>query len=134
MSDQLAQRSGGGGWTQAWSIVSAARDAAAQIAAVPGADDDLAYTYAALDLTFALAEIEHLDTLAMETTPNFDAATGADLEQVSPRTVNGLVVAAQLAVAELGAAAGAAPSTVLASARVRGLLGTARSRVAGGIR
>jgi hypothetical protein len=95
--------------------VSTARDAAAQIAAVPGADDDLAFTYATLDLTYALAEIEHLDTLTMGTTPILDSATGVDLGRVANRTINGLLVAAQLAVAEVGSAAGAAPSAVLPS-------------------
>jgi hypothetical protein len=67
------------GWGGVWSLVFVARGALSELAAIPGSDDDLALTYAGLDLTYALGEIEHLDPSA----PGVAASLG-------PVSANGL--------------------------------------------
>ena len=133
MARQLEPRSACG-WPAAWSLVFAARTAAAQFATVPGADDDLALTYAALDLTYALAEIEHIEALLPTPAADVGQVVGSEPEPDAPETFDDLLAAADRIVTELAAGVDATPAAVLSAVRVRGLVAVARGRVSGGER
>jgi hypothetical protein len=121
------------GWAGVWSLVFAARGALAELAAVPGYDDDLALTYTALDLGYVLDDIEHVDQSA----PGMAVSLGPvsrDGLVAAARVVDDLMMAVERQVHLLTAAEDRRPRDVLAASRVLGGLVVARARIAGGAR
>jgi hypothetical protein len=124
---------GGSGWAGVWSFVFAARGVVVELAAGPGCDDDLALTYAALDLGYVLDDIEHVDKSA----PGVAVSLGPvprDGLVAAARVVDDLLSAAVRQVHRLTAADDRRAPDVLAASRVLGGLAVARARIAGGAR
>ena len=121
------------GWAGVWSLVFAARSALAELAAVPGCDDDLALMYAALALGCVLDDIEHVDqsvpgvAVSLGPVPSGSAVAAA-------RVVDELLMAAEREVRQLTSANDRSALEVLAASRVLGGLAVARARIAGGPR
>jgi len=121
------------GWAGVWSLVFAARSALVELAAVPGCDDDLALTYAVLDLGCVLDDIERVDQSAPGVAVSLGPVTTDGLVAAA-RVVDGLLMAAERQVHDLAAADDRRARDVLATSRVLGELVVARARIAGGAR
>ena len=120
-------------WDGVWMLVYAAGTAAMNLAAVPGADDDLGLTYASLDTSYALTELEqHLVDFA-------GAGVMVDLGPVEPaaraaavRVIDDLLAAAGGLAARLSAGPGVSAAQVLCATRVAILVASARAKATGG--
>lgn len=120
-------------WTGIWSLTYAAGLAAATLAALPGADEDLRLTYAALDANQALAEIEAAHPGVPSSAAAIDLGTPAAADAAAAvEMVVELLDAAIGRVSILSATAGLPVGDLLCLARVQPLLLTARAKAAGG--
>ncbi|MGV8966665.1 MAG: hypothetical protein ACOH2F_10345 [Cellulomonas sp.] len=121
------------GWDGLWTLLYAAGQATANLAAVPGADDDLSLAYAALDISFALSELEQgLVSFA-------DAGVAVDLGPVeladraaAVGVVDDLLEAAQSLIWHLCHEPSVGGAEVLSATRVALTVGSARAKVTGG--
>ncbi|MGV8977726.1 MAG: hypothetical protein ACOH17_06760 [Cellulomonas sp.] len=121
------------GWAGAWSLVFAARGVLAELAAIPERADDLALTYAGLDLGYVLGDIEHAAKSAPGVAVNLGPVSGGD-RGAAARVLDDLLTAAERQVQHLAAADDRPVQDVLAASRVLGGLAAARARIAGGAR
>jgi len=125
---------GTAGWDGLWSLLFTARRAVLHLALLPGLDDDLVFTEAALDLREAVEELEwvHGDLPLRAAAVDLGEAP---LDQVSAcgAAVTGLLAAALDTVGRLrGTAAGDVDTPeMLALGRVSQLAASAHLRVAG---
>ena len=129
----LAERADGA-WAGIWSLGYAAGLAAANLAALPGADEDLLLTYAAFDLNQALSELEAVHPEVLSTAAAVDLGTVHDGGDTAGAVavVTALVGAAIHRVSALAATPGLPVADVLCLGRVQPLLLTAREKVTGG--
>lgn len=90
------------GWPGVWTLAHAAGQAAVNLSAAPGADDDLGLTFAALDVSYALTELESALTDAAVAVPAVDlgAATLADCD-TALAIIDDLLAAAESLAIEL---------------------------------
>jgi len=125
---------GAAGWEGLWSLLFAARRAVLHLALLPGLDDDLAFTDAALDLREAGEELEWVHAGLPLRAAAVDLGE-APLDQVSAcrAAVTGLLAAALDLVRRIqGTAAGDLDTPeLLALGRVRQLAASAHRRVTG---
>jgi len=122
---------GARGWDGVWTLVYAAGQAAMNLAAVPGADDDLALMYAALDVSYALTEIESLGRDVVTVAVNLGSVDLTDRD-AGIAVIDDLLGAAQALATELIEAPEVGASLALCGSRVTTLLGSARAKVTGG--
>ena len=120
-------------WDGVWMLVYAAGRAAYTLAAVPGADDDLGLTYAALDLSRTLTELE------LRVVDFTDTGVAVDLGPVdlagrvrAVQVIDDLLAAADALTTKLASGPGARTAVVLCAARVAVLLASARAKATGG--
>jgi len=125
---------GTAGWEGLWSLLFAARRAVLHLALLPGLDDDLGFTEAALDLREAAEELEwvHGDLPLRAAAVDLGEAP-RDQVGACRAAVTGLLVAALDTVGRLQSAGAGELDTpeVLALARVSQLAASAHLRVAG---
>lgn len=120
------------GWAGIWSLAFAAGTAAVHLATLPGADEDLAFTYAGFDLNTALGEIETVVPEVLTTAPAVDLGTVHVTDaRVGALVIAGLLDAAITRVAALTGTPGVPMAELVVLARVQPLLITAREKVAG---
>ncbi|HEY8722182.1 hypothetical protein [Pengzhenrongella sp.] len=121
------------GWEGVWTLVFAAGHAAVNLASVPGADDDLGLTYAALDTSYALTELEQrlVDFTAPGVAVDVGPVSLADRD-AAVDVIDELLAAAQALTNELAGRPGAGVLVVLCSTRVSTLLESARAKATGG--
>ena len=122
------------GWSGVWTLAYAAGQAAVNLSAVPGADDDLGLSFAALDVSYALTELESAWTDAARAVRAVDlgAATLTDRE-VAVGVIDDLLAAAESLAAELASGPHVSAPEVLRAGRVLALLTSARSKATGGV-
>jgi hypothetical protein len=121
------------GWEGLWSLLATARRAALALAVLPGLDDDLVFTEAALDLREAVEELEWLHPGLPLRAVSVDLGDAA-LDQVNAcRTaLGGLLTAALAEGRRLNGLSGELNTAeVLALARVSQLVASAHRRVMG---
>jgi hypothetical protein len=121
------------GWDGLWSLLVTARRAALALAVLPGLDDDLAFTEAALDLREAVEELEWVHSGLPLRAVSVDLGD-APLDQVNAcRTaVGGLLTAVLAEAGRLNRLPGELDTPqLLALARVSQLAASAHRRVAG---
>ena len=121
------------GWDGVWSLLYAAGQAAVNLSAVPGADQDLGLSYAALDVSYALTELELLgpDVVAIGVAVDLGSVDLAD-RAAAVVVVDDLLAAAEFLAIELVTEPDVGTSVVLCIARVMTLLSSARVKVTGG--
>lgn len=121
------------GWDGVWTLVYAAGQAAVNLSAVPGADKDLGLSYAALDVSYALTELELLgpDVVAIGVAVDLGSVALAD-RAAAVVVVDDLLAAAEFLAIKLVTQPDVAASAVLCVARVMTLLSSARAKATGG--
>lgn len=121
------------GWAGIWTLTYTAGQAAMHLASVPGADDDLALTYAALDLSRALTEIEwvHPDDAATAVAVDLGTA-GPSAPRVAAGVIAGLIARARQVALEAVDGDEVVVADILAVGRVTELLTAAHTKVTGG--
>jgi len=121
-------------WDGVWMLVYAAGHAAMNLAAVPGADDDLGLTYASLDTSYALTELEQrlVDFTNTGVTVDLGPVDLADRPS-AVQVIDDLLAAAGALTARLSAEPGVGPAEVLCATRVTILVGSARVKATGGL-
>ena len=122
---------GARGWDGVWTLVYAAGQAAMNLAAVPGADDDLALMYAALDISYALTEIESLGRDVVTVAVNLGSVDLTDRD-AAVAVIDDLLGAAQCLATELVEVPDVGASLALCGSRVTTLLASARAKATGG--
>ena len=122
------------GWDGVWSLLYAAGQAAVNLSAVPGADQDLGLSYAALDVSYALTELELLgpDVAATGVAVDLGSVDLADCA-AAVVVVDDLLAAAEFLAIELVTQPDVGTSVVLCVTRVMTLLSSARAKVTGGV-
>ena len=121
------------GWKGVWTLVFAAGQAAANLAAVKGADDDLGLTYAALDTSFALTELEQQLVAFSATGVAVDLGPVSLTDRGAAVTViDDLLAAAESLTTDLAGRPDSGVPVVLCAARVVTLLASARAKATGG--
>ena len=120
-------------WKGVWTLVFAAGNAAANLAAAQGADDDLGLTYAALDTSFALTELEQqfVGFPATGVAVDLGSVRLADRD-AAVTVIDDLLAAAESLTTELAGRPDVSTSVVLCAARVAALLASARAKATGG--
>ncbi len=121
-------------WSGVWSLVYAAGLGVARLAVVPGVGEDLALTYAGVDLVAAAAELEAAHPEVVTRAPAVDLGPAGPADPgVAVGVVVGLLDAAITRVGEMSGTPGTCSGELLALARVQALLLTAREKAAGGV-
>jgi len=121
------------GWDGLWCLLVTARREALALAVLPGLDDDLRFTEAALDLREAVEELEwlHPDLPLRAVTVEFGDAP-LDKVNACRTAVTGLLTAALATARQLNSLPGELnTAAVLALARVSQLAASAHRRVTG---
>jgi len=122
------------GWHGVWTLAYAAGQAAVNLSAAPGADDDLGLTFAALDVSYALTELESAWTDAAVAVPAVDLGPGSLADRdAAVAIIDGLLAAAELLAIELASGPDVPAPVVLRAGRVLALLGSARAKATGGV-
>jgi len=122
---------GASGWDGVWTLVYAAGQAAMNLSAVPGADDDLGLTYAALDVSYALTEIESLGRDVVVVAVNLGSVDLAD-RGAAVAVIDDLLAAAESLALELVTSPDVSAAVALCGLRVMTLLASARANATGG--
>ena len=125
---------GAKGWSGVWTLAYAAGQAAVNLSGVPGADDDLGLTFAALDLSYVLSELESAwaDAVRAVRTVDLGAVSLTDRD-VAVGVIDDLLAAAEFLAAELVSRPHVSAPEVLRAGRVLALLTSARSKATGGV-
>lgn len=130
---------GAKGWSGVWTLAYAGGQAAVNLSGVPGADDDLGLSFAALDVSYALSELESAwadgawaDAARAVRAVDLGAVTSSDRE-AAVGVIDDLLAAAESLAAELVSRAGVSAPEVLRAGRVLALLTSARSKATGGV-
>ncbi|QTE30065.1 hypothetical protein [Pengzhenrongella sicca] len=120
-------------WDGVWMLVYAAGHAAMSLAAVPGADGDLGLTYASLDTSYALTEIEQHLVDFTNTGVTVDLGP-VDLahRDAAVQVIDDLLAAAATLTARLSAEPDVGAADVLCATRVAILVASARAKATGG--
>ncbi|NMR21149.1 hypothetical protein [Cellulomonas fimi] len=120
------------GWGGAWTLVYAAGQAALNGTDPSSTDLAVRLTYAALDLSFALTELESVVPPEVgRAAVDLGELSRVDGQSVAAAVVD-LVVAAERAVIDAAAHAGPDVTSTLLGARVSSLLSAARLKLSGG--
>ena len=122
---------GASGWDGVWALVYAAGQGAVNLSAVPGADDDLGLTYAALDISYALTEIESLGRDVVVVAVNLGPVDLAD-RGAAVAVIDDLLATAESLAIELVAGPDVGAAVALCGSRVMTLLASARAKTTGG--
>ena len=119
------------GWDGVWTLVGTAGRATADLAALPGVDDDLSLAYAALDLALAMTELD--STLGAGVGgPVVDLGPPPEARADYVGVVDAILATAAQAIHDLVSAEGADAAAVRCGTRVLLLVESARSKVTGG--
>jgi hypothetical protein len=111
-----------------------AGQAAVNLSAVPGADDDLGLSFAALDVSYALTELESMWTDAARAVLALDlGAVALDDRVTAVAIIDDLLAAAERLAIDLASRPDVAAPVVLRAGRVLALLGSARAKATGGV-
>lgn len=125
---------GAKGWSGVWTLAYAAGQAAVNLSGVPGADDDLGLTFAALDVSYVLSELESAwaDAARAVRTVDLGAVSLTDRD-AAVGVIDDLLAAAEFLAAELVSRPHVSAPEVLRAGRVLALLTSARSKATGGV-
>jgi hypothetical protein len=122
------------GWHGVWTLAYAAGQAAVNLSAVPGADDDLGLSFAALDVSYALTELESMWTDAARAVLALDLGPVTLADRVTAvAIIDDLLAAAELLAIDLASRPDVTAPVVLRAGRALGLLGSARAKATGGM-
>lgn len=118
-------------WASVVALIVGADQAVMHRSGRPGADDDLALTYVALDLSYVLAELEWaVPGVTAQVEPVPVAEIGEGIEAVRAGILSAVARGIEL-VSQMASDATSTTSEVISATRVAMLLGGVRSELAG---